>query len=366
MSAGISSLPQELLSIIFETVNIECLRHGIFYAVLHLAHVSRLWDEVARNTSRLWDAIQIDYFRKLELVELFLELSKTRKLCVHIDLDNRGERHVGAVEEAKLHNSFQTAIRHVHRWHECHVVSSTRRINEMAEQLHMLAESSPNGISVETLHVHLNWRNEGQRGRDHPSIFLDISNGPSSIHSLSLFNVAIVAGELDNLVNLELGQDSGGALIEFGEFGSVIKCMSRLRNMTLEGRVVSFPVAPGLADTLTSQSLESIRLKGIVKDEEYPNTVQNYHESFISYISLPSTLICDEVQWAEFLQEALIVNEPKLFQSLKSLELKLFAIDEEWASWLADYFPSLKKVTLRDQGHGLVTKNTETHLATAK
>lgn len=117
MTVAVSSLPNEILAIIFEIGHSSSTYASGFE--LLVSHVSQHWKDVASQTPKLWTTIRrMKYQRSLEPIELYLHRSKASAIDLRVEIGGG----YGDDDIALFSNLFRI---HLSRWHRLSILSDT-------------------------------------------------------------------------------------------------------------------------------------------------------------------------------------------------------------------------------------------------
>ena len=258
---SISSLPPELLAVIFEmTLSKRRVQYKLPFEVV-LSHVSSLWRAVAITTPALWTKIDIYSSRSTDCAASYLQRSGSQMLLdIRVDIYNADKRILirsTHKREALIQSIVKTLYPHIHRARSL-LILPCFELTALALLSHLCNAVAPN-----LRRLRINIGHPSPRTSD--SRIKAFSKGLPQLTFLESDLSDCVPLSLQNLTTLHLHTLTTALNISSQSFFEMISAPPSLRNLSIQG---SLNVSPWPLHTtfngsgLPMNSLKALRLPG--------------------------------------------------------------------------------------------------------
>ena len=257
-SRSISSLPPELLAVIFEmTLSKRRVQYKLPFEVI-LSHVSSLWRVVAITTPTLWTRIDI-YSSRSDCAATYLQRSGSELLLdIRVDIYNTDKRiHIKSVHkrDALIQSIVKTLFPHIHRARSLLVLSCFEPTAlKLLSHLH-------DAVAPNLRRLRLNIGHPSKIGSRNVN-FEVFSKGLPQLMFLETDIPYCVPLSLQNLTTLHLHTLTNNMFLSFESFATMIMAPPSLRNLSIQGtlslhRSLNTNIVPGFC---VLNNLEALRL----------------------------------------------------------------------------------------------------------
>lgn len=331
-TAAISSLPEEILAIVFE------IGHTDFPAErlkdlfeISVSHVSRQWREVALRTPRIWNKIRrVKHQNCLDSIAAYLQRSKVVALDLRVEIGQGiNGLHEDIIPFCQLLSPHCGRCRHL-----SFISSAQRNLIELLECISSVAAPFLQSIDI-SLSL------EGP--------IFDITNprqifmgGAPSLNSIRLRGLALhcCLPPLDSVTNLHLDEVDYRMFTKVDELRKTLFAMTALTHLVMEGEVVN--------DWSSDIIIELPRLQSLLIRANNDQDIAYQILGLLKAISAPALEvlslqnICDIDFDLAIDPDALGQSK---FPSLRSLTLRDVGLSRLHMTMIARAFPSITHLT---------------------
>ena len=336
-AAVISSLPEEILAIIFETGHVaSSVEKTNRPFEIRVSHVSQRWRNIALQTPRIWTNIcRVSYQQCLDSITAYLERSKAVTLDLYISTGSQdGNLH----EDIMIIPFCQLINPHTCRFRRVSVTCGSQ--GELAEILQCISTSA--APHLESVDISLSPLSSVDEIDKYHQIF---AGGAVCLNSIYLCRLALhcCMPPLGSVTNFHLHDVASRLRTNMAELHNALSAMTSLAHLVVEGEVIHhWP-----ADTVIKlPSLRSLLIRA-TNDQETATQVLG----ILMTISSPSLEIlslhnlCDDDFDSSF--ESMSLGQPK-FPSLHSLVLCDTGLSGSHMITVVRAFPTITHLTRAD------------------
>jgi len=332
-AAAISSLPEEILAIIFEIGYGDLLVEKVQDRFeISVSHVSREWREVALRTPRIWTKIRrVQYQKNLDSIAAYFQRSKAVALDLQIEI---GQGHIGSHDD--IIPFCRLFSPHCGRCRRLSVTSSSERdMIEMLECISSVAVPFLQNISLSL---------QGRVSDIIKSCRQIFRGGAPSLASIRLHGLALhcCLPPLGSITNLHLHGVDYRLLTKIDGLRDALLTMTSLAHLVVEGEVVD--------DWTSDIIIELPRLQSLLIRAQNDQDIAPQILGLLKAISAPAleVLSLQNICDIDFEFEASIdpgaLGQSK-FPSLCSLTLRDVGLSRPHMSTIAQAFPNITHLT---------------------